>query len=571
MNTMFKHRILAGALFFMSLIGFSSCDDKIDGLQVTEEAPFADKTLYEVIANDSELSDFLEVIKSCSIENRDFADSLLNKARVYTVWAPLNKSFDKQYWLDKIANGEREDVVKTFVFAHIANHLHPANGELKKGNQVIMLNTKMSQFEGDYKTAEYSFGGCRLVDLNERVWNGMLHKISGMSEYEYNIWEYLKMGSAYINGYEIDSVANYLYSFDVVEFSPGSSILGPIKDGAQTYLDSVFVKSNRMLNVYNGVGPLDAEDSLYTVYIPTNDVWKAALVDAKRFYHYDYKQNLPAAMDSVYIDSLMNYYPYFNIIKYISYSDNEQRYVSSPDSIIPAYRGGKRPLFAKSQLDNGNVVFSKTLSNGTFKVVNKLPYSSAELWYDTIRIEGEDTEMRTAVSNCIEYPRYAPLNQINPIFGGNAKISGNRYFEGFSEKDKASATFCLPNVLSAKYKVAIIVVPKHITNTKVDDDELLPSRYNITISQSEAGILYDSKRKIKSDPTRLDTIFLTVDDTDEIATIEFPYCEYYNTYSSKDFSAKLTLETDGGARPQNYDMSLRIDAILLIPVLDTEE
>ena len=67
MNTMFKHRILAGAVFFTTLLGISSCEDNI-GLQVTPEAPYADKTLYEVIANDNQLTDFLEVVKACSIE-----------------------------------------------------------------------------------------------------------------------------------------------------------------------------------------------------------------------------------------------------------------------------------------------------------------------------------------------------------------------------------------------------------------------------------------------------------------------------------------------------------------------
>ena len=211
MNTMFKHRILAVALFFTTLLGFSSCVENGDrDLQVDN------KTLYEVIAADNTLSDFWEIVNACSIEGRDFADSLFNHARVYTVWAPVNGSFDKEYWLNKI-DEERENVVQTFVFSHVANHLRPANGELEKGNLVIMLNNKMASFEGSYKTKKYSFGGCEIFDSNQRVWNGLLHKLSGASEYRYNIWEFLKAGPEKMDGFSVDSVAKFLYSHNILD------------------------------------------------------------------------------------------------------------------------------------------------------------------------------------------------------------------------------------------------------------------------------------------------------------------------------------------------------------------
>ena len=238
---------------------------------------------------------------------------------------------------------------------------------------------------------------------------------------------------------------------------------------------------------------------------------------------------------------------------------------------MPAYRGGARKRFAVSQL-NENVKFSKELSNGVFKIVDKVPYNSLELWHDTIRIEAEDEEMRLSTSSGIPvYSRSASKNQINPALGKDVEISGGRYFEGYSERDKVTSIFCLPNVLSAKYQIAMIVVPKHITNPAVKEEELKPTQYTITVTQAEAGTLYSSLRHVKSDPTRLDTVFLTVAGTDEIATIEFPYCEYYNTRSNKDFTAKIQIQTDGGFTPKNFDMSLRIDAILLVPVLDAEE
>lgn len=570
MNTMFKHRILAGAVFFTTLLGISSCEDNI-GLQVTPEAPYADKTLYEVIANDNQLTDFLEVVKACSIEERDLADSLLNKARVYTVWAPVNGSFDKAKWLGKVAAGDREEVLRTFVLGHIANHLRPANGNLEKGNLVMMLNNKMSSFEGTYADGEYTFDGRKVIDRNERVWNGLLHKIKGASEYRNNIWEFLKVDASSMGGYRVDAVADFLYSFNETVFNPNSSILGPIKDGAQTYLDSVFDTTNKWLNVGYGVGPLDAEDSLYTVYVPTNDAWNAMLAEAKKYYRYDYKQNMPTSMDSAYIDSLMNHYPSFNVIKYISYSQNEQRYVTSPDSAIPAHRSSwERPRFALSQLE-ADVKFTKELSNGTFKIVGKVPYSVFDLWHDTIKVEGENDEMRVNTTGSVDYIRSASENEINPELLGT-KISGSRYYEGYSEQNKVTLQYRLPNVLSAKYQVAMVIVPKHITNPTVKEEEIKPTMFNVTIKQAGASdLLYFSMYEIENDPTRVDTIFLNVEGTDKRAVIEFPYCEYYNTNSNKDFSVTMEIASDNLLDPKGYDLSIRLDEILLIPVLGTEK
>ena len=74
MNKIIKHKVLAGAMLFGLMLAGSSCEDN-DIVRVTPETPFADKTLYEVIVNDPELSDFVEVLNACGAE---CADSLFN-------------------------------------------------------------------------------------------------------------------------------------------------------------------------------------------------------------------------------------------------------------------------------------------------------------------------------------------------------------------------------------------------------------------------------------------------------------------------------------------------------------
>ena len=66
MNTIFKKRFFAIASLFAMLFATSSCEDNL-GIQVTDEAPNADKTLYEVIVNDPDLTDFVEVLQEFAV------------------------------------------------------------------------------------------------------------------------------------------------------------------------------------------------------------------------------------------------------------------------------------------------------------------------------------------------------------------------------------------------------------------------------------------------------------------------------------------------------------------------
>ena len=125
MNKVFRHKILAGAMLFGFMLAGTSCRDKEEGIKVTPETPFADKTLYEVVMDDPDLTDFVEVINACGAH---CADSLFNQSRVYTVWAPVNGTFNKDSIIaetvaDSTRNSNRDLVFRSFVEAHIANHL----------------------------------------------------------------------------------------------------------------------------------------------------------------------------------------------------------------------------------------------------------------------------------------------------------------------------------------------------------------------------------------------------------------------------------------------------------------
>lgn len=558
MNTKFKHRILTGVMMAATLFMGTSCDDS-EGLKVTEEVPNANKTLYEVLLADAELEDFVEVINSCG---EHCADSLFNKSRVYTLWAPVDGSFNKDSLLNEVKEGNRDEVFQRFVMAHVSNHLRAANGTLDNKNKILLLNDKVVTFMGDRESG-YTFDGCPLIECNNRVKNGVLHKIASPAEYKYNIMEYLKIAE------NVDSVSNFIYSFNETEFSPGQSIMGPIVNGEQTYLDSVFVTNNDILNHWNGVGFLDNEDSTYTVYVPTNAAWDEFTSKSEKFFNYSLESKNPTSVKADERDSLRQHYTRINALKYMTFSDNEQIYVDSPDSILPIWQNGGREELLKSQVEEF-VISEKQLSNGTFKVIDKCPFTFQELFYDTIKVEAENDAMRYKTENIVEYNRSASKNQLNKdsIFAG-VKISGNSYFEGISPQNApARASYKLPNALSAKYYLAVVTVPKNVTNADIEASELKPTRYTFTVAmEGQSGNIFKSGN-IESLPDRVDTLFIT-DTKGEKVVLDIPYCELYNTYNHEDYNLYLKVETGGNVR--KYDYTIRIDAIMLIPVEETEE
>ena len=378
----------------------------------------------------------------------------------------------------------------------------------------------------------------------------------------------------------------------MTEFNEGQSISGPVVNGEQTFIDSVFTTSNVWLDAWGGVGNINSEDSTYIVYVPTNELWNKMVKKAESHYNYDLSFESLTEAKKVERDSLRGYYARLHNLKYMTYSVNEQKHVASSDSMMPVYRGGKRPLFAKADLEK-DVIFEKELSNGTFKIVEAMPYKQTDLWHDTIFIEGENQSMWNYANRPAEVEVLtAYKNQLNKdsmLLG--AEVSGGAYFSYSKSSGTATASFKIPRVLSAKYHVAIVVVPKNITNEFINKEEMYPCRFDILMKQELGKVdpltnktsieLYAAKynrtasldKSLQTDPFKMDTLFFTTDG--EKAIIQPRYCEFYDG-EAKDYNVTLQIASTTATNAEkkqgkNFDTSIRIDKILLIPVLDSEE
>ncbi len=592
MNKKFKLRILTGVALVGAMFFATSCNDDWDEHYDDKGLLNPTMTLLDAIkAEDSNLHDFYEVVEACGC-----ADSLLNQTRVYTLWAPVDGTFNKDSLLAEIENDRRDYVLERFVKAHMSNYLHPANGTLPENNNILLLNKKVINFSGN--SANYTFDNVPLStnEYNIRFSNGILHKLEKALVYKVNIWEYLAQDE------RISHMAEFLYSHNVREFEPGSAIVGPTINGEVTYLDSAsaFVNSNFWFsdNTYdkrtNGFGQIDVEDSTFTMFAITNEVWDEMVEKTTGYYNFRLPANITEA-EQEYYDSLQYLYARKMLCNNLVFNNNEQ--ISKKvhaDSLMSTFKyyGNAykvvRRKFAKNELMDG-VIDSKELSNGTIHIKENYNFCSYDIWHDTIKVEAENANGYTYQKlNTIPTNRYVSKLAKNENIEGT--ISGETYLQvsPTSEYESPEVIFTIPNTLSATYNVRLVFVPANITDKKMNPEEIKSTRILASLSEGNSVTPFYQTEKIHGlviDPTRIDSVYLFDVNKDkengynpslrEPAKIKFNFSEF--GYTDEETTVKLRLKFDAdedyemwwGPDP-NLDRTFRLDCIILEPVADDE-
>lgn len=593
MKTMFKHKILVALAAVATLFASYSCED--NDVYVFPEPSDSELTLLSVMQRDPDYANFLEVVDKCGC-----LDSLLNQPRVYTVWAPINSAVDKDALIEQIENGERETVFQQFVKYHISNFRHPANGTLEN-NSLLMLNGKYVAFVGDAENG-YTYGGREVVETNIHAKNGIIHKISTAVEYKPSVWEMLKSVNI------ISSFWDFCESFTIKDIDHYNSIPGPIVNQKPTYLDTLYVESNEILD-FGNLGPIDNEDSTYIVYVPTTEVWNEITAEAANYFRFNTEEFTEE--QKIEADSLTQVRGAKEYLRYLTYSMTEQEFADKvidfenlPDSLIAMYRDNPRKKVATADLVYNEVYET---SNGQLRVLDKMPFKPTDLWHDTIRIEADNVNnVRQDESEA--YVQRGTFTSVpvdereqNEIYEG--EVSADSYLLAQADGSVLpSRTFFARDVLSAKYKIAVIAIPEDILTKGDGVTNKNQSALMFTVSQSgsvmaefpdpslkvalrNGGEGYMPANAIRPDKAAIDTIFLCDAETGEPHIFDFQYCEKFNGFTTKSFENKhYTVEvTVSGAKlagtkmGNSYlqstavDNNFRIDAILLIPVEDEEE
>ena len=195
-------------------------------------------SLLENITKNPNLTQFASLLTKSGF------DQQLVSSQTFTVWAPVNDSFN----YNELMTTGNDRLLKQFVKNHVARNNYPASGAMNQ--KVFMLNEKLMHFQGDGQG--YNIQGIALNAGQQNIGsnNGMLHLISGKIPYLPNIYESLNNEQ-----FALDSISEYYHQYDVRKLDEQRSVPGPIVDGEQTYLDSIFNESNSLYHTFRSYKP----------------------------------------------------------------------------------------------------------------------------------------------------------------------------------------------------------------------------------------------------------------------------------------------------------------------------
>ena len=463
----------------VAALGFQSCTDWDDHYDVTTDGSGAsDKTLCEQISNNPKLSNFAALMEKVGY------DKALSTNQSYTVWAPSNDAFDFEKY-----NAMSDSLLKAeFLNNHIARGYHRATGEINE--RVHLLNKKVMAFQGN---GRYTLGNIALDSTNMLGKNGIIHLMSSYMDFRPNFYE------EFLRNENTTSLAQLYKSAMKREIDKDNSIEGPIVDGAMTYLDTVYVESNKMFSYLNS--KLTTEDSTYTMIVPTDKAWKAAYDKVKSYYKYpksiepftvknndktgelEYTQAGVVTLDA---DSLTELYTTTSILRPLIYSH----------TINPAFQKGDIPTGATDSIksttgdvicntlnynsENSRLLYDakdmfvnaekKVMSNGNAWITDSLRVKPWDSWCPIIHLRAQNGNFQAAVAE-----KKVSINQNVAVSSNNRnkKVEGsmhaNQYYEVISKlRAVPEVYFYIPEMWYTPYAVYLTMVPANITDEEAE-------------------------------------------------------------------------------------------------------
>ena len=538
------------------LLAATSCSDFSDYNDTpVSDVQQADRTLWENISQNDQLSDFATLVKKAGFDDE------LSQPHYYTVWAPLNGTYDAS----SLMSADSATVLYQFVKSHIAEYNHSVSGLVDE--RIHALNRKSFAFEGD---GQYTYAGHTLRQLNLPNSNGIMHLLDGAARFYPNLYEYLFSCEG------IDSVATFFKRYETSVLDTKNSVLGPTINGKQTYIDSVMITSNSLLNRIKA--KLDKEDSTYTMLVPTNEAWLAHYDKISKCYNYintTVAQNIDEAtstssaptasvtVDAAYTkDSLTR----LHLVSDLVYNNNNYYNNWLIDDTVEPYdtlRSTTSGYMTNPQEIMSRVIDRETMSNGTFCLVDSLAFRPWESWCFPLGQSPLYSRTWTG-SNTMVYIDNTFFDDIKYVPKNPAqKQLGYLWVTPLSNYGKPQLDVKLRNVLSTTYNIYIVLAPGQDVGEDADGNKFLkPNMLDFTLSYCDAkGKLATQKlnQKVVNDPTRVDTL--------AVGTFTFPVA-YAGLGDNVYPNLKIT--TDFGvfdkAKMAAYTRDFSIISILMRPV-----
>ncbi len=559
----------------------ASCSDYSDYNTVPEDAlPTANNTLWQNISENEQLQDFTAIIAKAGYANT------LSSSRFYTLWAPVDGTYDAQAVLSK----DSAAIVREFIEHHMTDYNHPVTGEVNE--RIVSLNDKHHDFTNT------SFDNVAIERANIASSNGVIHFINGRSMFYPNLYEEVD------NLEGCDAFKNFIQKYDEYYLDVENSVIGPMVNGQQTYLDSVFKKRNNIISrILNA--QLENEDSSYTMLYPTDVAWETAYSNISPNYNYiaklDYmnivgnattaanltattaKNPEPVEIDAeLYKDSLTKN----SIVRYLAYSNTDER--NNP--IWSGELNSQIPDTLKSTTDgyitNVRDIFNHTVgdvqksSNGYYRIIDSLclksweTYEPVRTYMNPIRVLGLRTNSNATKYNVVKnlLAGRDTLFEKVPVFIKKMLLPEQSQLFTYISTDAANFAnttarpeldFALRDVQSTKYHIFVVTVPAQVSDPY---QPLKPTYLRFDMSYTDAAGTQRYQRLNVPGANRLTDDIIAEAGKLNVIELEFEFPVCYNGLSAFPTLFMSHTKTFGTSSNRNrYDQELRVAGIYLVP------
>ena len=558
--------IIHYSLFF-SVALIVACSDWDEHFDAERQVVASQKvSLWENIESRSNLSQFADILRKTGYDKR------LAASQTYTVWAPENETFD----YEGVLSFSKERMVKEFVENHIARNNYPASGEID--SEVYMLNEKKMHFGGK---STYDIQGVSLKGLNLSSSNGTLHTLNGRMPFLSSIYEAL--GNL---DYPIDSIKDYILSYDEKIINESKSKVGPVVNGEQTYLDTIYYEHNDLLMLFDAY--INREDSSYTMVVPTNQAWSKALEKVKGYCNYipsfkavesiENKKNETVILKDAEAmkDSVAKAYTIASLFYNNNLFDNKKLKTLAEgtkptcDSLVTTSSSKMYAYDAANLFDNAK---REEMSNGAAWITDSIRIPSWTIWNPELRFEAEHSNQWVFYNYLNGAPLVREVQKQNEEVYGH--VSNNCYIELEPQNGSVNPDiyFYLPNVRSTTYNIYIVMVPANI-NSKHYAGELKPNLMTFIVgyADDEKGSL--KQQTFKNIEVRVDSLgdepgmtdYTSRLDTVLVGEFTFPVSYLGLSSVARNYAPYLRVRSAvSNAEAAKYDRTLRIDCIILRP------
>lgn len=538
-------RIIQKYLLVLSaILMLHACsDDTWNQHYATNLNQTSDKTLWNKLLEQDSLSDFRELLDSVKVMNGhkitpvSYAD-LLND-QFYTVFAPINDSFDKDSLLALCATTAGNIMVEEqFIMSHLSRTPYSLSPYTDK--MALMLNGKFLPFKNS------ALAQIPLIAEQSNIIakNGVIHLVDGQIPFVRNIFESI------IDLPQFSGMGSFLAKYQKDSLNEAASLIAGVNDmGVPVYVDSVLIEKNQLLNSF---GFLNSEDSTYHMIAPSKAGWDEAYLKVSKYFNFG---TINGA------DSLRTYWSKFSLMKDLFFNWTMQ--LSPQDSIISTQyqiNPNKLHVFYKPY-ETGGVLdgaVPMTASNGIIHQVDAWPFNMESVFFTPIVTEAENEKNILLVNK-------ETFNVFRRQYFADS-VSNNAYLEvnPKSPATQTDITFSIPNTLSGKYDVCVVLLPKNIA----DRTDKRGNKFNAFLTYNLANGTTPTTVQLKNKANS--TIFtnnVNEVDTVVLSTVSLPSCNYQQTKITVSLRLK-SIVTQKEINAKTFTNQMYIDCLYLKPRQD---